>query len=350
MNGYPMTDNPMRKESEPVPLRYYIVGVILIWSILIVLSLVWNIEVERTGTLEYARIEARTAFEKDVIYRRWNAMHGGVYVPVSKIAQPNPYLNVYDRDIETTSGKILTKINPAFMARQVYELALKTYGVKGHITSLNPIRPGNAPDLWEAQALKTLQTGVKEVSAIEEIEGERYMRLMRPLLTEKACLKCHAIQGYKLGDIRGGISVSVPMIPLIAIERSHMLILFYVHGLTWLIVLFGIVFGFHLLNLQIKRRQRAEEELRSHEKLQGILEMAGAVCHELNQPLQVASGYCELLTMGMDEGDYLYEQVEKIRGQVDRMGQITKKLTNITRYETKEYLAGRIIDIDRAAY
>ncbi|MGL1902138.1 MAG: response regulator, partial [Fibrobacterales bacterium] len=30
-----------------------------------------------------------------------------------------------------------------------------------------------------------------------------------PLITEKSCLKCHGSQGYKVGDIRGGLSVSV---------------------------------------------------------------------------------------------------------------------------------------------
>lgn len=37
------------------------------------------------------------------------------------------------------------------------------------------------------------------------------MRMMRPFVTEQGCIKCHAFQGYKIGDIRGGISSSVPL-------------------------------------------------------------------------------------------------------------------------------------------
>ena len=40
--------------------------------------------------------------------------------------------------------------------------------------------------------------------------GEKVYRYMAPLFVEQGCLKCHAVQGYKLGDIRGGISVMLP--------------------------------------------------------------------------------------------------------------------------------------------
>ncbi len=321
----------------------------MIWSFFMALSFMWNFNTEKSGTLEAARIEAKTAFEKDVTCRRWNAMLGGVYAPVSEITQPNPYLNAPERDIKTPLGKKLTKINPAYMTRQVHELTAKTYGVKGHITSLNPIRPENAPDLWEKKALMAFQSGDKEISSVEEMGSERYMRFMRPLVTEKGCLTCHGKQGYKLGDIRGGISVSVPLAPFMAIERHHVLTFAVWHGLIWLIGMAGIGLGMYLLNRQILRRQRAEEELRYHEKIQGVLEMAGAVCHEINQPLQAISVYSELLLMDMPEDENQYEMAEKIKNQVDRMGEITRKLMTITRYETKDYLKGKIIDIEQAS-
>ena len=84
------------------------------------------------------------------------------------------------------------------------------------------------------------------------------------------------------------------------------------------------------------------------ERLQAIIEMAGAVCHELNQPLQSIYGYCELLMMDLEKGDQSYKQIKRIKGQIDRVGEITKKLMRVKRYETKDYLKGKIIDIDRA--
>ncbi|BBO91451.1 PAS domain S-box protein [Desulfosarcina ovata] len=41
----------------------------------------------------------------------------------------------------------------------------------------------------------------------------------------------------------------------------------------------------------------AEEAARDSERLQGALELAGAVCHDMNQPLMAITGYAELLLM-----------------------------------------------------
>ena len=35
--------------------------------------------------------------------------------------------------------------------------------------------------------------------------------------------------------------------------------------------------------------------------------------------------------------------------QTEKLGEITKKLTNITRYETKAYIKGTIFDIDNSS-
>ncbi len=89
--------------------------------------------------------------------------------------------------------------------------------------------------------------------------------------------------------------------------------------------------------------------LTEKEKLNGVIEMAGAVCHEMNQPLQVISGLSELLLMDVTQNNPLYKNIQGIKDQIDRMGGITKKLMNITRYETKDYLKGSIVDIDKSS-
>lgn len=46
----------------------------------------------------------------------------------------------------------------------------------------------------------------------------------------------------------------------------------------------------------------------------------------------------------------MFVKIKYINEQVDRLGQITKKIMHITRYETKEYIEGlNIIDIDKAS-
>lgn len=93
-----------------------------------------------------------------------------------------------------------------------------------------------------------------------------------------------------------------------------------------------------------------QEKLMAEEKTKAILEMAGTICHELNQPLQVIAGYAELLMMKTANDDSCSKMINKIQAQVDRMSEITMKLMQITRYETQEYVGDtKIIDIDKAA-
>jgi len=191
-------------------------------------------------------------------------MQGGVYVPPTDKVPPNPYLaHRPDRDVTATSGKRLTLVNPAYMTRQVHELAKEQYGTRGRITSFNPIRPENAPDAWEAKALRAFETGVKEVVSVEVMGEETYLRLMRPLRTEASCLKCHAAQGYKEGDIRGGISVSVPFAAYAAATREQRLTLTLAHLLIGCLGLVGLWTGFARMRRYTEALKESEEQLRT---------------------------------------------------------------------------------------
>lgn len=100
----------------------------------------------------------------------------------------------------------------------------------------------------------------------------------------------------------------------------------------------------------VTKERRAEEERLERERLQVSLQMAGAVCHELNQPMQSISGYAESCMMNVSEENPLRVKLGKIIELTRRMGEITRKLTRITRYETKDYVEGvKIVDLDRAS-
>ncbi len=108
--------------------------------------------------------------------------------------------------------------------------------------------------------------------------------------------------------------------------------------------------GFRGLVRDVTRRVKTEAKKVEFERLQGVIEMAGAICHELNQPLQSIMGYSQLLQLDAPDGFSGAAYLDKIVSQVDRMKDITGKLMGITRYETVEYLNGsKIIDIDRSS-
>lgn len=95
---------------------------------------------------------------------------------------------------------------------------------------------------------------------------------------------------------------------------------------------------------------RVAEALIEKERLEGAIEMAGAVCLELNQPLQALYFQCERLQKAISKDNLLYNQIDWIVKKVDKMSEIIKKLRSIARYQTKDYIEGtRIVDIDRAS-
>lgn len=123
---------------------------------------------------------------------------------------------------------------------RAHEQSFDSGGLRGHITSLDPIRAANAPDSWERRALQSFKRGGLEYSSVELLDGEPYLHLMRPMRTEKQCLPCHAPQGYREGDIRGGISVSISLAPYRAIMEAKMASSGATHLGFWLLGLTGI--------------------------------------------------------------------------------------------------------------
>lgn len=226
-----------------IKINHFVIILILLWTGLAAASLWWNVRHLKQEILMTARIQANLTLDKDLLYRRWSSFQGGVYVVVSERTQPNPYLYVPDRDVTTSSGQTLTLLNPHHMIRQVNEMAAKAGAYYGHLASLNPLRFGNSPDPWERSAMEAFGRGVKEVFVIAKIGDEDHMRLMRPFITEQSCLKCHAWQGYKVGDILGGIGVSIAMKPFYALLEADRISLVLIHGIVWLFFVVLIAWG-----------------------------------------------------------------------------------------------------------
>jgi len=191
-------------------MKKYIAIALLIWTFSVSASLYWNLVTESKNEARTAKQGAKSFFKQVVLTRAWNNGHGGVYVPINDMVQPNPYLKVPNRDITDINGKRYTKINPAFMTRQIAEIAKEQSDILFHITSLNPIRPANKAEAWETEKMKWFENGLDEWSGFVTSDLKRIYRYIAPLKVVKGCLKCHAIQGYKIGDIRGAISVTLP--------------------------------------------------------------------------------------------------------------------------------------------
>ncbi|MEW6720102.1 MAG: DUF3365 domain-containing protein [Thermodesulfobacteriota bacterium] len=192
--------------------RRYLALICVLFLIGTAISLAHDIRQTREDRYRLAVSWGEALFRTVVAARSWNASHGGVYVPVTDKTRPNEYLASPDRDVRTTTGVSLTKVNPAYMTRLVGDI-LAREGFVVHITGLKTMRPGNAPDDWERATLADFGKGVPAAHALQGPSGNRVFRYMEPLKAEAACLECHRDRGYRVGDILGGISVAFPYVP-----------------------------------------------------------------------------------------------------------------------------------------
>ncbi|MCY2992236.1 MAG: response regulator [Planctomycetota bacterium] len=192
-----------------------------IWTVAVTVSVVWNASLLNVAMLEAAAQDARSSFSKDLFYLS----------------------------------------NPAFMTRQVHTLKAQEGDRLGHITSLKPFFPENAPDAWEAVALRAFEQGQTEVISREPLHGQQSLRFMKPLVTEEACLKCHADQGYMVGDIIGGISVIVPLDSYLALAQTQLWPIAWVHTGLWGLGVLGIFLGARQMRRRLDKQLQGEEAL-----------------------------------------------------------------------------------------
>ncbi len=98
----------------------------------------------------------------------------------------------------------------------------------------------------------------------------------------------------------------------------------------------------------ITLRKQAEKERLKQEKVISAIETAGAVCHEMNQPLQALMLNTEIM-IKRPSTELNEKRLRVLLNEISRMAAITNKLQKITSYETRDYVDGaKILDIDKS--
>jgi len=217
----------------------------LLWTLMIVGSWGWNVSTEHDRVFRLAELQARSLVDKDMMYRRWNADAGGLWADATKI-EPNPHLlgMIPNRDVVTREGKRLTLVNPAYMSRMIFDIQRGDTGVRARIVSTQPVNPHNLADTWEPEQLRHAEREDGRLEFSHIAEGASHLRYLRALVTAKPCLVCHEKQGYRAGDVRGGISLVVPLAPFQAVSSHNVTVLSWTHGGVWLIGLLGLGVAF----------------------------------------------------------------------------------------------------------
>jgi len=290
------------------------------WTIVMVTAVCVYLWSNQQQTIETVQTRARSLLERDMMYRDWALTKGGIYVRVGENSQPNPRLAFLPyRDILHPDGGTLTMMTPSNVIQQAFELNAQKDNTLSKITSLKVVNASNQADDWEQKALRAFEAGAVEVSEVASVDGKRYVRTMQPFVTKQKCLKCHASQGFKVGDIRGGLSVSIPLEPALATAQHYDLAIIFLLSFLWLMGLSGIF-------LQGRKLVRQTVVAMENERLRDQAEMS----------LHYMSNYDRHTNL---PNRYLFEErldsiLKAVAGQKGRVAVVAIEIRNL----------GRIID------
>ena len=164
---------------------------------------------DETMIMKQAEQQARMLYKQVLLTRQWASDHNGLFILKRKGVEANPYLDL--PTVTDVMGQTYYLRNPAMITRELSHYAKKDGLGYFRVTSLKPVNPENRADEFEHRAMLAFKDGTSEVIDVIADENGRTVRFMAPLRVETSCLGCHASHGYKEGDIRGGLSIAIPI-------------------------------------------------------------------------------------------------------------------------------------------
>jgi len=251
------------------------------------------------------------------------------------------------------------------MTRQISNIASKRDGFELKITSNKLVNVDNAPNKDEKKILDYFDQNI-EVPYYWKVENNQF-KFMGALKTEQSCLKCHSHQGYKIGDVRGGISVTFDVqeeyeqLEIINREKEQTIIYL-------ILVAIGVLISF-IIYLNVKRKdeekisslnksleskvkeldtfnktlhkkvkeevdkQREKENLLIQQsKLAALGEMIGNIAHQWRQPISAVSAIMmNIKWTGISQGiepKFLNERIKEANEQLQYMSHTIEDFTN----------------------
>lgn len=284
--------------------RVTIFLVSIVWSLVVVASL-WSQRSQLDRTAEsMAKIDAVANLRKDMAIRKWAASVGGVFINADRV----PKLETLEEQEHLAGTKAngepfrLVALTPIHILEAIQEVSFKEYGVKERLTSQQLRNRDNAPDDWEAKALKSLESGTGIASeTVRGKSGHGLMRVMIPMRMDNECLECHRDTLVPVGGLRGGAAISVDLNTYWAAQEPAWRSIQYWHFGIWLLGLATIfTFGFfarrHALERERRNEERRENELAFSAMAEGaiITDAEGTI-------LWVNDAFCAIYDFTRDE-------------------------------------------------
>ncbi|MBU0473035.1 MAG: PAS domain S-box protein [Bacteroidetes bacterium] len=198
--------------SELKRVKRYFTTITTLWIIIVFAFFLWSYYINLQQIKEIAKSTAQAYFDKDNEFGDWLNKYNGVYVSLKENVSSNLCIEHSSKsDIVTEVGDTLRFINHICMIEQFQNKYKESHNITGKIIELNSNRIENVPDEWEQSAMLKFENGAERVCEFTEIDGEEFFRIIEPIKIDEPSLKHYKNKNFNKGDIRGSISVSLPM-------------------------------------------------------------------------------------------------------------------------------------------
>ncbi len=220
--------------------RYYWLLPLLSWFGVVALSLMWNLN----------RLDSAV---RDIALER-----GSIMFQMVRQTKINP---------------ILMQNDPEIFKRQV----MKEIGYR--VVSPQPMQPENMADPWEARALSGFRKPGDFLFERQDSDEEVRYRYIGPVFMQENCLPCHGGEGVEVGDLRGGISVSVKARPILEAQAENLRLVLFTHVGGFLLLAGSTTFLMRQLHKHWEMLTEARDELKHQEAFfSGITRNMGEGC------------------------------------------------------------------------
>lgn len=262
-------------------------SIIAIWLLLVGLSFAWNYFNAVKNHRHLALQTARATFQQIFLAGAWNINQGKVYVlqpdeTESPSLPENGNPDVFD-------GKIskLTLVNPAEMFRQLSKTAESQQDIQFHLVGLSASSRESKRNAWDSEAIKAIKNGRKEVGEFSQESDQTFFKYMSPLFAGKSCMKCHAKEGFKEGDLLGGMSIKIPftpIFPVLPMASAH-----FGAGLIGTLLMIWLGLKLNLAYETIRRQAKIDDltGIPNRRFFSERLRLEFNRCHRENQPLSL---------------------------------------------------------------
>jgi two-component system, NtrC family, sensor kinase len=361
------------------------IGIVLMLSFSI--TFYWMSKFQDELVVSHAKQQAQILAQQVILTRKWVADHNGIYLEKRPGVEVNPFLKnpvIFDKN-----EKMYVLFNPAKVTRILSEYANNYDLWQFRVTSLHPINPENLPDDFEINGLIAFKKDALEIAEIQKLDNERVLRFMVPLKLEPACLECHINNKYKVGDVHGGLSLTISMkhVDAAISKNNRVLIGFAFTAIILTILVLYILFDYivvkklkilsnhvaHFPNEEIvpenlligsdeiselSRKfqdlsnrltesqlelEKTREQIYQSEKLAALGRFSAGIAHEINNPL----GGMLNCVKGIKEAPEDMELSNRYIGLIEKgLKQIERTLRQLLNFGRKEPLKLREVDVD----